>query len=328
MIRKLVALFRTYERRDAGDRRRNPHSDGDHRRGGVRRARRVGSAATCCASSTTRARGAPTGGHRSDANPPARQPAEVRPARHRRRAARRGARRACAGGRAGRRGGTLPDRPGARRTRRRCSSASRSGASWSRRSTRPARAAGLDQRAQRVREHVGRHAAPVRATASVRRFFLNFPDPWFKSRQHKRRVIGPGLMVEIGRALAPGGELYVQTDIFALALDAMAALEASSVARTPLRQRRGPWTFLRESPYDAKSRRERQCESRGCSGLAVALSGAGRSDARRVHASRALARAHREADLFQLLDAVAERGGLLELERLARGRTSRGASPR
>src|SRR5262245_52694917 len=32
------------------------------------------------------------------------------------------------------------------------------------------------------------------ADASVRRFYLNFPDPWFKSRQHKRRVIGPGLM--------------------------------------------------------------------------------------------------------------------------------------
>jgi len=95
------------------------------------------------------------------------------------------------------------------------------------------------------------------ADGSVRRFFLNFPDPWFKSRQHKRRVIGPGLMTEIGRALAPGGELFVQTDIFALALDAMAALEGddgfSSVA--------GAWTFLRENPYDAKSRRERQCES-------------------------------------------------------------------
>jgi len=95
--------------------------------------------------------------------------------------------------------------------------------------------------------------------ASVRRFFLNFPDPWFKSRQHKRRVIGPGLMAEIGRALAPGGELYVQTDIFALALDAMAALEAddgfANVAE--------PWTFLRASPYEAKSRRERQCETEG-----------------------------------------------------------------
>ena len=97
------------------------------------------------------------------------------------------------------------------------------------------------------------------ADGSVRRFFLNFPDPWFKSRQHKRRVIGPGLMAEIGRALAAGGELYVQTDIFALALDAMAALEAdegfSNVA--------GSWTFLRESPYTAKSRRERQCETEG-----------------------------------------------------------------
>ena len=99
------------------------------------------------------------------------------------------------------------------------------------------------------------------ADGSVRRFFLNFPDPWFKSRQHKRRVIGPGLMVEIGRALAPGGELYVQTDIFALALDAMAALEG--LAEAGFVNAAGAWTFLRESPYDAKSRRERQCESEG-----------------------------------------------------------------
>jgi tRNA (guanine-N7-)-methyltransferase len=94
---------------------------------------------------------------------------------------------------------------------------------------------------------------------SVRRFFLNFPDPWFKSRQHKRRVIGPGLMAEIGRALEAGGELYVQTDIFALALDAMAALEADDGFSNAA----GAWTFLRESPYEAKSRRERQCETEG-----------------------------------------------------------------
>jgi tRNA (guanine-N7-)-methyltransferase len=94
---------------------------------------------------------------------------------------------------------------------------------------------------------------------SVRRFFLNFPDPFFKKRQHKRRAINPGLMAAIGRALAPGGELYVQTDIFALALDAMAALEADDGFSSAA----GPWTFLRESPYEAKSRRERQCEAEG-----------------------------------------------------------------
>ena len=99
------------------------------------------------------------------------------------------------------------------------------------------------------------------APASVGRFFLNFPDPWFKSRQHKRRVIGPGLIAEIARALKPGGELFVQTDIFALALDAMAALE--ELAPTTFVSSSEPWTFLRANPYGAKSRRERQCETEG-----------------------------------------------------------------
>lgn len=93
----------------------------------------------------------------------------------------------------------------------------------------------------------------------VRRFFLNFPDPWFKSRQHKRRVINPGLISELARALQPGGELWVMTDIFALALDAMAALEESPFYESAA----GPWTFARANPYGAKSRRERQCEQEG-----------------------------------------------------------------
>ena len=97
------------------------------------------------------------------------------------------------------------------------------------------------------------------APGSVRRFFLNFPDPWFKSRQHKRRVINPGLIAELAVALQPGGELYVMTDIFALALDAMAALEASPAYESAT----GGWTFARANPYGAKSRRERQCEQEG-----------------------------------------------------------------
>jgi tRNA (guanine-N7-)-methyltransferase len=99
------------------------------------------------------------------------------------------------------------------------------------------------------------------ADASVRRFFLNFPDPWFKARQHKRRVIGPELVAEIDRALAPDGELFVQTDIFDLGLEAMAAVEGAVPARFV--NTHGPWSFLPANPYPGKSRRERQCEGEG-----------------------------------------------------------------
>lgn len=99
------------------------------------------------------------------------------------------------------------------------------------------------------------------APTSVRRFFLNFPDPWFKARQHKRRVICPELMEALHGLLAPGGEVYVATDIFALAMDAMAELEAEPPRRFVNLE--GPWSFLRRSPVVAKSRRERQCDEEG-----------------------------------------------------------------
>jgi len=93
----------------------------------------------------------------------------------------------------------------------------------------------------------------------VNRFFLNFPDPWWKARQHKRRVMSPELAAELFDLLAEGGEIYVATDVFDIALDAMAVLEHDSSRRfVNLRE---PWTFLRESPFAARSRRERQCET-------------------------------------------------------------------
>lgn len=94
------------------------------------------------------------------------------------------------------------------------------------------------------------------ARTPVSRFFVNFPDPWFKSWQHKRRVIEPALVDQMLRVLAPDGEIYVNTDIFDLALDAMLAMET----HPELRNIEGPWTFLKQSRFAARSRRERQCE--------------------------------------------------------------------
>ena len=61
---------------------------------------------------------------------------------------------------------------------------------------------------------------------SVRRFHVNFPDPWWKTRQHKRRVVGEDLIDDLAAALEPGGEVHVMTDIFDIALTAMASLES------------------------------------------------------------------------------------------------------
>jgi tRNA (guanine-N7-)-methyltransferase len=101
------------------------------------------------------------------------------------------------------------------------------------------------------------------AAESVRRFHLNFPDPWWKSRQQKRRVVAPGLARDIHVALEPGGELFVETDIFDIALDAMAVLEGMADADARFANALAPWSFLPENPFAARSRRERQCEAEG-----------------------------------------------------------------
>src|SRR4029078_6970633 len=90
------------------------------------------------------------------------------------------------------------------------------------------------------------------APGSVTRFHLNFPDPYFKRCQHKRRVVSPGLIAPLHRRLAPAGEVHVASDIFDIALEAMAELEsADSFASLG-----SPWSFLRASPFSARSRRE------------------------------------------------------------------------
>lgn len=89
----------------------------------------------------------------------------------------------------------------------------------------------------------------------VARFFVNFPDPWWKSKQQKRRVVSDELVSAMLDRLAPDGEIHVATDIFDIALDAMGALEQ----RPELVNLAGPWSFLKASPFGARSRREEQC---------------------------------------------------------------------
>ena len=147
VIRKLVALFRTYDVRDRGRRGRRSASPPTSSTRRWRARTPLPRRPRWCTGSTPRARGRPTG-ERRDAGNAMRIRQHVNPLKSDlldiadvpRVEAGAGAR---AGGRAGRGRGALPDRPGARRPPRRCSSASRSGASWSTRSTPLCAAAGL-----------------------------------------------------------------------------------------------------------------------------------------------------------------------------------------
>ncbi|MGD1924443.1 MAG: tRNA (guanine(46)-N(7))-methyltransferase TrmB [Paracoccaceae bacterium] len=49
--------------------------------------------------------------------------------------------------------------------------------------------------------------------ASIARAFLLYPDPWPKTRHHKRRFINPKQMDMLARVMATGAQLRVATDI-------------------------------------------------------------------------------------------------------------------
>jgi tRNA (guanine-N7-)-methyltransferase len=109
--------------------------------------------------------------------------------------------------------------------------------------------------------NLNHHLPLIFENNSVDRFFLNFPDPWFKKVHHKRRVISEKLVSEIIAALKPGGELFFQSDIFELAIDAMATLEEHGTPE--FKNTMGEWTFLKDNPFGAPTRRENAVSRKG-----------------------------------------------------------------
>lgn len=46
----------------------------------------------------------------------------------------------------------------------------------------------------------------------VSRIYINFPDPWIKKKQFKRRLTAPSFLKIYEQILAPGGEIWFKTD--------------------------------------------------------------------------------------------------------------------
>ena len=64
----------------------------------------------------------------------------------------------------------------------------------------------------RLFEGDGRDIIEALPDSSLGRFFLLFPDPWPKTRHHKRRFLQMEMLDQLARVLKPGAELRFATD--------------------------------------------------------------------------------------------------------------------
>ncbi len=94
----------------------------------------------------------------------------------------------------------------------------------------------------------------------LQRVTIQFPDPWFKTKHHKRRVLQLNLLQAIARALANGRELFVQSDVLAVIEPMVGLIEASGCFVRPLHDSR-PWRHT--NPLAVPTERERHVLAQG-----------------------------------------------------------------
>jgi tRNA (guanine-N7-)-methyltransferase len=89
---------------------------------------------------------------------------------------------------------------------------------------------------------------------------LQFPDPWFKKRHHKRRVLQPALLHALAAALPEGGELFLQSDVLDVIEPQVELVEASGAFVRPADDGR-PWRA--DNPLPVPTERERHVIEQG-----------------------------------------------------------------
>jgi tRNA (guanine-N7-)-methyltransferase len=107
--------------------------------------------------------------------------------------------------------------------------------------------------------HAQLHTTSIFEAGAAARVYVNFPDPWFKRRHHIRRMVDSVLAEQIAYVLRPGGELFVQTDVWDIAIDAMSSFDGDRSER--FENLGGEWSFWKQgNPYGVRSWREQNAE--------------------------------------------------------------------
>jgi len=82
---------------------------------------------------------------------------------------------------------------------------------------------------------------------------IQFPDPWFKKKHAKRRMVNKELVETIVRHLAANGKIFVQTDIEFLAEEMFDLFRANENLRE---------IPVKENPFSVKTEREKAVEEK------------------------------------------------------------------
>ena len=87
----------------------------------------------------------------------------------------------------------------------------------------------------------------------LQRVSIQFPDPWFKRRHFKRRVLQPELLTSIANKLKAGSDFFIQSDILEV-MESMIEIidESNCFERKVIRGS----IWLDSNPYDLLTERE------------------------------------------------------------------------
>ncbi len=86
---------------------------------------------------------------------------------------------------------------------------------------------------------------------------IQFPDPWFKRKHHKRRLLQDDLLNTLAAAMAPGALLFLQSDVGPLMEEATTLVQAQGCF---IRQ---PPDWWPENPLPVATEREQLVLARG-----------------------------------------------------------------
>ena len=87
----------------------------------------------------------------------------------------------------------------------------------------------------------------------LKRVSIQFPDPWFKRKHYKRRVLKKSLLTSIARTMSKDGELFIQSDILKL-IEYMSHVIDDSIYFDKKVVRGFKW--LKKNPYEVSTDRE------------------------------------------------------------------------